>query len=209
MRSSCHGGRFVQAAHFVHGWASTYESKARGPSTLVLKKGGFRWLKTDSIVSSAGTTSLKLPTDMCHLLILILISGLAFAAPDEEAAVATVEKMFRAMSAHDGEMLRSTMLPGARLFSVRDADSPAASRSLDEFVKQIVGSKTELLERFTIRPLASVHGRIAQVWGDYEFLRDGKFSHCGIDTVTLFKTDEGWRIATLSYTVETTGCKGH
>jgi hypothetical protein len=48
---------------------------------------------------------------------------------------------------------------------------------------------------------------MAQVWGDYEFFRDGKFGHCGVDSASLFKTAEGWKIATIVYTVETTGCK--
>jgi hypothetical protein len=50
---------------------------------------------------------------------------------------------------------------------------------------------------------------MAQVWGEHEFLRAGKFTHCGIDSVSLFKTSEGWKIAAITYTVETTGCKSH
>ena len=38
---------------------------------------------------------------------------------------------------------------------------------------------------------------------------DGKFSHCGIDSVSLFKTADGWKVATIAYTMETSGCKGH
>ncbi len=43
--------------------------------------------------------------------------------------------------------------------------------------------------------------------GEYEFVRDGKFSHCGVDSVSLFKSAEGWKIATIVYTMEITGCK--
>ncbi len=64
-----------------------------------------------------------------------------------------------------------------------------------------------VLERFTGAPRVLVRGRVAQVWGEYEFLRDGKFSHCGVDAVSLFKTVEGWKIATIVYTAETTGCR--
>ena len=63
-----------------------------------------------------------------------------------------------------------------------------------------------MLERFTSAPKVLVRGRIAQVWGEYEFLLDGKLSHCGVDTATLFKTADGWKISTLSYNVERTGC---
>jgi hypothetical protein len=74
---------------------------------------------------------------------------------------------------------------------------------------RIAAAPGALLERFTAPPRVSIQGRIAQVWGEYEFLRDGQFSHCGIDSFTMFKTAEGWKIATIVYTAETTGCKGH
>jgi hypothetical protein len=112
------------------------------------------------------------------------------------------------MAAHDAGMIRSTMLPDARLYSVRGENAPSVTTS-EAFVNQIASAKGDLLERFTSQPSVSVRGRMAQVWGEYEFLRDGKFSHCGVDSVSLFKTTEGWKIATIVYTVETTGCKGH
>ena len=144
------------------------------------------------------------------LLLAALTPLFAQQSKDEKEAIATVEKTFQGMKAHDAEMIRSTMLPDARLYAVRDAAAPGASRSVDEFVTQIVAaSKNDLVERFTAAPLVAIHGRIAQVWGEYEFLRDGKFTHCGIDAVSLFKTPDGWKIATIVYTTETAGCKGH
>lgn len=139
----------------------------------------------------------------------MLSPSMIFASSDEDAAVATVEKTFRAMTARDEPMLRSTMLPEAKLYSVRTGVDASTTQTLDEFVPRIVSSKVELLERFVGRPQVLVRGRMAQVWGEYEFWRDGKFSHCGLDTAVLFKGADGWRIATLSYTVETTGCKVH
>jgi len=40
------------------------------------------------------------------------------------------------------------------------------------------------------------------VWAPYDFWRDGKFSHCGVDAFDLIKTDEGWKIAGGGYTLE-------
>jgi hypothetical protein len=111
------------------------------------------------------------------------------------------------MAAHDAAMIRSTMLPDARLYSVRSDGATAASSTVVDFANQIASFKGEILEQFTSQPSVSIRGRMAQVWGEYEFVRDGKFGHCGVDSVSLFKTAEGWRIATIVYTVETTGCK--
>ena len=126
---------------------------------------------------------------------------------DKKDAVAAVQKTFNGMAAHDAEMIRSTMLPNAQLYAARDDGTPT-TRSAEDFVSQIASTKGGLLERFTSAPRVSIRGRMAQVWGEYEFLRDGKFSHCGVDSVSLFKTAEGWKIATIAYTVETAGCGG-
>ena len=127
---------------------------------------------------------------------------------DEKDAVATVQKLFHAMAAHDAAVIRATMLPDARVYSVRDERAPSGSAG-EDFANQIAALKVDLLERFTSPPTVSIRGRMAQVWGEYEFLRDGKFTHCGVDSFGLFKTPEGWKISTIAYTAETTGCKGH
>ena len=134
--------------------------------------------------------------------------GALFAqSSDEKDAVAAVQKVFDAMAAHDAAAIRAMMLPNAQLQSVRDNAAPS-TRPAEEFATQIAAAKGDLLERFTGQPNVLVRGRIAQVWGEYVFLRDGKLSHCGIDTASLFKTPDGWKIASLAFTMETTGCKG-
>jgi hypothetical protein len=140
--------------------------------------------------------------------LLLLASAPLFAqTSDEKDAIDTVQKTFNAMAAHDAAAIRSTMLPDARLYSARDQNAPAPSTSAGDFANQIAANKDNLLERFIGPPSVSIRGRIAQVWGEYEFLRDGKFGHCGIDSFSLLKTAEGWKIATIAYTMETTGCK--
>ncbi len=125
---------------------------------------------------------------------------------DEKDAVATVEKTFKGMAAHDAAMIRSTMLPEARLYSVRD-DGTTTSMAVEDFTTRMAASKSESLERFTGSPKVLVRGRMAQVWGEYEFRRDGKITHCGVDSASVFKTADGWKIASLAFTVEPNGCK--
>jgi hypothetical protein len=140
---------------------------------------------------------------------LMLVVSVAFAQTSEEKdVVAAAQKLFDGMASHDAAAIRSAMLPEARLYAVRD-DRPPTSSAAEAFAGQIANATGTLLERFTETPRVMVRGRMAQLWGEYEFLRDGKFNHCGVDTFTLFKTPEGWKIAAISYTSETTGCKGH
>jgi hypothetical protein len=52
-----------------------------------------------------------------------------------------------------------------------------------------------------------VHNRIAMVWGSYNLWINDKFSHCGVDAFTLLKTEAGWKISSLSFSMETEGCQ--
>jgi hypothetical protein len=74
---------------------------------------------------------------------------------------------------------------------------------------RVASAKGERLERFTSPPSVLIHGRIAQAWGEYDFLVDGKFNSCGVDSFSLFRTTEGWKITAIVYAGETKGCKGH
>jgi len=140
------------------------------------------------------------------LLLLLAATSIFAQSPDEKDVIATVQKTFNGIAAHDSAMILSTMLPDAGIYFVRDGAAPQSTAGT-ELAARIGSTKQELLERFTGIPAVLIRGTMAQVWGDYEFLRDGKFSHCGVDSVSLFKTADGWKIATIAYTVETTGCK--
>jgi hypothetical protein len=124
-------------------------------------------------------------------------------AAERSAVLAVVQKFFDAMAAADAEALRSTSLPTFQFHAVRsDAKGTAVSRrTLDEFATQIADSKGRLLERMWDATVL-VHERIAMVWTPYDFHRDGKFTHSGIDIFTLARTDAGWKILDLAFTVE-------
>ena len=141
--------------------------------------------------------------------LLMLFWATTFAQTSEEKdAVATAQKLFDGMAAKDAAAIHSVLLPDARFYAVRD-DRPPSSIAGDAFAVQVGGMSGTLLERFTKPPQVLIRGRMAQVWGEYEFVRDGKFGHCGVDSFTLFHTAEGWKVAAISYTSETTGCPGH
>ena len=139
--------------------------------------------------------------------ILLFASSLLLAAPDpqEAAVLAVVQRLFDGMAARDAAVLRAVMLPDGRYFSVR-ADNKIGGGTNSEFIERIAASKENLLERMW-NPRVMIHGSIASVWAPYDFHRNRKFNHCGVDSFQLLKTTEGWKIATITYTVETTGCQ--
>lgn len=70
-----------------------------------------------------------------------------------------------------------------------------------EYLRDLPGRKQAVRERMW-DPEVRIRGRIAHVWTPYDFWTDGKFSHCGVDAFDLLRTDEGWKIAGGTYTVE-------
>ena len=131
----------------------------------------------------------------------------ARATAADPAVVATVQRLFDAMAARDTVAARALLLPGTRFVSISNDTGPAIPRVQGDsaFLRMLAGSSERLLERMWA-PVVQVQGRIATVWTPYDFHRGGRFSHCGIDAVTLLRTDAGWRSAGLLYTVQRTGC---
>jgi hypothetical protein len=57
---------------------------------------------------------------------------------------------------------------------------------------------------------ARVQDRVAQVWMPYDLYIGDKWSHCGVDTFTLMKSEGRWRVAALIYTIEQPpACRKH
>jgi hypothetical protein len=138
----------------------------------------------------------------------LLIAGsihlLAADAADEKAVIDTVQRLFDAMKARDSKLAASVLMPEGRYASVLD-DGSITGATHAEFLTRLSTAKAALLERMW-NPKVQIHGPIATLWTQYDFHRDGKFSHCGVDAFNLVKTPEGWKIAGFVYTVERTGC---
>jgi hypothetical protein len=130
-------------------------------------------------------------------------------APWAEAApvIATVQRLFDAMSQHDTVIARALLLPGTRFVALPSDTLSTGPRvqSDSAFIHSLATRPDRLLERMWT-PVVQVRGVIATLWAPYDFHRDGQWSHCGIDTVTLLRTTAGWQVAGLVYTIQRQGC---
>ena len=145
------------------------------------------------------------------LTVLLLAAGTAVSAQTGEAraALATVETMFTAMRTRDTALLRSVFEPGARLVGIRtrgDGTTAFQAISVDQWV-QFVGRDTrpQWIER-AFDPKIEVNGTLAQIWAEYDFHFGTTFSHCGIDSVQLLRSNGRWLIVSIADTYQTTGC---
>jgi hypothetical protein len=126
----------------------------------------------------------------------------ALAAPasgPEQDVVNTVQRLFDAMAARDAAGILAVLTPEARIVSVRPNQTTNQISGTD-FAARIAASKDPLLERMW-QPQVLVAGRMASLWAPYDFHIGTRLSHCGVDSVTLFATPEGWKIAGVYYTV--------
>ena len=96
-------------------------------------------------------------------------------------------------------------MPGVQFVVVRP-DGSTAMRGDAGFLESLAQHpESELRERMWDHQVL-VDGPLAQVWGPYDFHVDGKFSHCGVNSIGLVRGADGWRVAAVSYTMRKDGC---
>jgi hypothetical protein len=115
--------------------------------------------------------------------------------------------MFDAMRAGDTTAFRSTLHPDFRLVITTNREGQPVHRVIsgDEFVANLGRSTRKLDER-----IANVEIRIddnlASVWNDYSFYVDGTLDHCGVDSFTIIRTTEGWKVVHVADTQRRESC---
>jgi hypothetical protein len=137
------------------------------------------------------------------ILILFVFGNLCAQTSDETAIKNTLQTFFDSLAEKSAEMAASVLYKDGFLFSVKDEDNnvTVSTTSHQDFIKKLPTFTGDLLEKMQ-NPKILIHGKIAVIWTPYTFHRDGKYSHRGVDAVQLIKTNEGWKICGILYTVE-------
>ncbi|MEL7517948.1 MAG: hypothetical protein AAFN48_03230 [Pseudomonadota bacterium] len=124
-------------------------------------------------------------------------------ANDPKPVIAAADAFFAALRSPDKTALRATMIDEAVIFvhDRRKPDAPitrivAAGDHLDGWETSPPGT-----DEYMSYDTVLVDGRMAHVWGPYVFLLNGKPTHCGINSMSFAKTQDGWRVANTSFTM--------
>ena len=115
------------------------------------------------------------------------------------SVIATIDSALRVISRSDFASLATMMLPEATMFAVQHADSVRRYSATAQSVVATTKITSVFLERGFAHDV-KVSGPLAVAWVPYDFYRDGKWSHCGIDVFTLLRVNGRWMIASLAYT---------
>lgn len=120
---------------------------------------------------------------------------------DRDGVVATLQALFDALETGDADLLRSIMDPTVVMHSseTRDGVTTFSSATVEGLAERITGSDVPLIERMW-DPIVSVNGPLATIWTPYDFYVGEEFSHCGVDSANMMRTEDGWRIVALSWT---------
>jgi putative lumazine-binding protein len=128
---------------------------------------------------------------------------------EEQAVLATVQRLFDAMRAKDTAAFRDIFEPDAKLVGMRtrqNGEQVVQVLPWDRFASFMAAdTRGPWIER-AWSPEVRVRGTLATVWAEYDFHFGQTPSHCGVDAVQLLKTPSGWKIVSIADTYEPTGC---
>ena len=142
-------------------------------------------------------------------LLLLTLATRVTAQTETQQVMAVLNDFFTAVNTSDSAAFNKVFFKDAHMFISRYVNDSTVYASRPAVKTSI--SKPGVQYRETMRNKGlkvEVHQHIAMAWVPYDFYTDNTFSHCGIDVFTLMKTDSGWKIALIAYSVEKTGCEG-
>jgi hypothetical protein len=114
------------------------------------------------------------------------------------------------MEKGDSALLRTAFHSDVTLITVLEKEGKFTLRketSLKGFATSIGTPHNEVYNEPIWDIKTEQDGNFAQVWAKYAFYLGNKFSHCGVDTFQLIKTETGWKIFYLADTRQRVGCQ--
>jgi hypothetical protein len=125
-------------------------------------------------------------------------------APEQAEVIAGADAFFEALGSTRKTDLAEVMLPEGMIFVHNRMDRANPRVDIVPVAKHLerwAGTTGRFIEEMKYETVL-VNGDMAQVWGPYVFLANSVVSHCGINSLSLVKTDSGWKVANTSFTME-------
>ncbi len=128
-------------------------------------------------------------------------------SPEEKTILQKVNQFFEALEKQDTILLKSIVIADGQTTSIRLQNDSLLIRTalFKDRMKSFVNPQAVIYEKM-LSAEVKIHGRIAMAWVPYTLSINQNFNHCGIDVFTFFKTQEGWKIVSLDYSVEPSVC---
>ncbi|PIF34854.1 putative lumazine-binding protein [Flavobacterium sp. 9] len=135
-----------------------------------------------------------------YVLLIALLFGLSVNAQKQDVQK-TIESFFEGFHQKDTIKLKSVCSDKIILQSISESKTKGnklSDESAKEFYNSIAAIPSNL--KFNEKILSyniQIDGSMAHVWAPYEFYLNDKLSHSGVNTFTLFKEKDSWKIIYL------------
>lgn len=145
-----------------------------------------------------------------HLLIIAVSTFLitsrsqAQTAEEQKAVMQVVDSFMKAIDDKDTTAFNSLFIDEAYVFRIQEKKISSRPIKMDSGFP-VDSQWKERLRKEELSIIVS--GTVATVSAPYDFWINDAFSHCGFETFTLLKSKTGWKIASLTFSVEKENCK--
>ena len=135
-----------------------------------------------------------------YFILFFLLLGLSSNAQKQEVQKA-IEIFFEGFHQKDSVKIKTVCADKMILQSISESSvkgNKLSNESTAEFYKSI--ATIPLTMKFHEKILSyniQIDGTMAHVWAPYEFYLNDKLSHTGVNTITLFKEKDSWKIIYL------------
>jgi len=135
------------------------------------------------------------------------VQAIADEAADREAVIDVIDAFFESMTARDVERMRTLLTPDGIIYGYRESDEglQIIRPTHADYLENLANGEGQPVERYW-DPEIMLSGRLATIWTPYDFHNDGQFSHCGINNFSMLKTDDGWVITGVVFSIHAENC---
>ncbi|WPP50859.1 nuclear transport factor 2 family protein [Catalinimonas niigatensis] len=138
----------------------------------------------------------------------LFLSLASYGQSEKEEVIKTIEQLFEGMRQGDSTMVRAAMAPQARLLTIIEKDGIVSLQevSLEKFIQAVGIPHDEIWDEKITAYDIKIDDRLASAWTPYQFYLGKNFSHCGVNAMQLYKSQDGWKIMEIADTRRKTNC---
>jgi hypothetical protein len=127
---------------------------------------------------------------------------------EQKAVFQVIMDVFIGMQKGDSSMVSKSFVSNPKAFTIFTKDSKTQHRkdNIQNFFNAIGTAHDNVWNEYSWNYDIKIDDSLAQVWCDYAFYLNDKFSHCGVDAFQLVKQEGVWKIFVLSDTRRKIGC---
>lgn len=125
----------------------------------------------------------------------------------------TVQTLFDAMRNNDSATLHTIFTTNARLLSVasENGNIKVFETPVADFIDAVGQPKNEVWNEVIWSYSIELNNEIASIWCPYSFFLEQnghkQLLHCGVNSIELYLSNNGWQITQITDTRNETGCR--